>query len=155
MCRLWVNVVKSLVVSSICSRAVQTSFESAICSYTFIPCRPSLCPKSNCHMLCFTFKLCYSFRVTDVWYIKALLWRVLFRRHQHIIRDWDLEIIQYLGTCMPQWQVSRFRQWVYIIDPWSRDSVECSTSTPLFTVDGLYYSTLGVIDINGDFPRTC
>jgi hypothetical protein len=56
---------------------------------------------------------------------------------------------------MPQWQVSRFRQWIHIIGPCSKDSVDCSTSTHLFTVDGLYYSTLGVIDINDDFPRTC
>jgi hypothetical protein len=56
---------------------------------------------------------------------------------------------------MPQWQVSRFRQWVDIIDPRSEDSVGCSTSTHIFTLDGLYYSTLGVIEINGDFPRTC
>jgi hypothetical protein len=51
---------------------------------------------------------------------------------------------------MPQWQVSRFRQWIYIISPRSKDSVDCSTSTHLFAVGGLYCSTLGVIDINGD-----
>ena len=54
LCRLWVNAAKSLVVSSICSRAIQPLFESAICSYPFTLCRPSLCPKSNCYMLCFT-----------------------------------------------------------------------------------------------------
>ena len=84
----------------------ETSIESAICSYPFTLCRPSLCPKSNCHILCFTFKLYYSFRVIDGGYIKALLWWVLFRWIQLIIWKQDLEILWYLGTCMPQWQVS-------------------------------------------------
>ena len=57
-------------------------------------------------ILFFAFKICYSFRVIDVGYIKALLWRVLFRRLQLIIRNQDLEILWYLGACMPQWQVS-------------------------------------------------
>ena len=57
-------------------------------------------------ILCFTFKICYSFHVIDGGYIKALLWRVLFRRLQLIIRKQDLEILWYLGTCMPQWKVS-------------------------------------------------
>jgi hypothetical protein len=30
-----------------------------------------------------------------------------------------------------------------------------NTSTHLFTLFGLYWGTLGVIDINGDFPHTC
>ena len=94
LCRLWVNAAKSLVVSFICSRAVHLKplFELAICSYPFTPCRPSLCPKSNCHILCFTFKLSYSFCVIDGGYIKALLWRFLFHRLQLIIWNQDLEI---------------------------------------------------------------
>jgi hypothetical protein len=54
-------------------------------------------------ILCFTFKICYSFCVIDGGYIKALLWRVLFRRLQLIIRNQDLENLWYLGACMPQW----------------------------------------------------
>ena len=54
-------------------------------------------------ILCFTFKICYSFHVIDEGYIKALLWRVLFHRLQLVIWNQDLEILWYLGTCMPQW----------------------------------------------------
>ena len=61
---------------------------------------------SICIILYFTFKIYYSFHVIDGGYIKALLWRFLFRRLQLIIRKQDLEILWYLGTCMPQWQVS-------------------------------------------------
>jgi hypothetical protein len=105
--RLWVSAAKSLVVSFICSREVHLKplFELAIYSCPFLPSRPSLCPFSSIFMICFTFKICYLFRVIDGGYIKALLWWVLSRRLQLIIWKQDLEIIWYLGTCMPQWQV--------------------------------------------------
>ena len=51
-------------------------------------------------------KSCYLFHVIDVGYIKALLWRVFSCRLQLIIHELDLETNWYLGTCMPQWQVS-------------------------------------------------
>ena len=107
-------------------------------------------------ILCFTFKICYSFHFIYGGYIKALLGQFLFRRLQLIIQNQDLEIFWYLGTCMPQWQVSL----LLIVDLHHWPLIErfrrmFDTSTHLFTVEGLYYSTLGVIGINGDFPRTC
>ena len=108
MCHIWVNAAKSLVVSSICSRAIHLkpllSRPSAVI-FSFWVGLPRV-QSLNCHILWFTLKLCYLFRVTDGGYIKALLWWVLFRRLQHIIRNQDLKIIQYLGACMTQWQVS-------------------------------------------------
>ena len=77
------------------------SIESAICSCPFLLCRPSLCPFQPMFILWFILKICYLFRVIDGGYIKALLWLVFFRQLQLIIREWDLGIIQYLGTCMP------------------------------------------------------
>ena len=81
---------------------------------------------------------CYLFCVIDVGYIKALLWWVFSCWLQLIIQELDLETNWYLGTCMPQWQVSSLSIGVFIIDPWSGDSVECSTSTHKFTPVGLY-----------------
>jgi hypothetical protein len=46
------------------------------------------------------------FHVDDGGYIMALLRQVYSCRLQLIIQELDLETNQYLGTCMPQWQVS-------------------------------------------------
>ena len=94
MCHLWVNATKSLVMSSICSRAVHLKPLLSRPSAVIFPlCVGLPCVQSPIVTYSVSFsKLCYSFRVTDEGYIKALLWRVLFRRHQHIIQDWDLEI---------------------------------------------------------------
>ena len=71
----------------------------------FLPCRPSLC---QFRIISYSglFQICYLFHVIDGGYIKALLWWFLFCRLQLIIQNQDLEILWYLGACMPQWQVS-------------------------------------------------
>ena len=89
-----------------------------ICHRSFSPPSQSLAP----------------FCVTDVGFIKALLWQITSCRHQLIIQEVDLGTPpQYFEACMPQWQVSHFRRQVYINGLRPKDFAWCSMPSPLFT----------------------
>ena len=49
----------------------------------------------------------------------------------------------------------RFWQWVYIIDPWSENSTNLQLQLLYSHIVGMYYCTLKIIIIIGDFARTC
>jgi hypothetical protein len=76
-------------------------------------------------------------------------------RLQLIFQELDLETIQYLGTYMPQWEVSLHLIVGLHYWPSIKWFLECSTSTNLFTFSWMYWGTLGIIVIIGDLPHTC